>query len=86
MDGHDVISTNEWNVTGVVYKEGKVVAGGEPFALGGDSGAWVVNSNSELVGMVFGGLPNVAQSYIQDAKMIWESVKKVTGMDLAFPN
>ena len=86
LDGHDVISTNEWNVTGVVYKEGKVVAGGEPFALGGDSGAWVVNSNSELVGMVFGGLPNVAQSYIQDAKMIWESVKKVTGMDLAFPN
>jgi hypothetical protein len=86
LGGLNVASTNEWNVTGVKYENGKVVDKGLQFARPGDSGSWVVNANSELVGMVFCGMEGQGQSYIQDAKMIWESVKKVTGMDLTFPN
>ena len=55
-DGRDVASTNEWNVTGVEYENGKVVDEGLQFARPGDSGSWVVNANSELVGMVFCGM------------------------------
>ena len=85
LDGHSVEHTNEWNVTGAMFKKGELVGKGLQFARPGDSGAWVVNANSELVGMVYCGMESAGQSYMQEASMIWDSVKMVTGEVLAFP-
>ena len=85
LEGHSVAYTDEWNVTGAKFEKGELVGKGLQFARPGDSGAWVVNANSELVGMVYCGMESAGQSYMQEASMIWDSVKMVTGEVLAFP-
>lgn len=84
LDGQAVAFTDEWNVSGVGYDGGQIVKERLQFAQPGDSGAWVVSANAELVGMVWCGMQNERHSYVQDVTMIWESIRMVNGLEVAF--
>lgn len=62
--------TTEWPVFGI---------GGDEFALKGDSGAWVVSEDDELIGYVVAGSDHLGFSYISDINLILERVREVMG-------
>ena len=74
-NNHKITRTAEWAVSGV---------DAAIFANQGDSGAWVVNADAKLVGMVFSGLASQSISYISDISVIAQSIKAVTGFDIVF--
>lgn len=54
---------------------------GVSFSEPGDSGAWVINTKGEVVGVVTGG--NNGVSYIKPIKTILKDISKETGLTLA---
>jgi hypothetical protein len=85
LQGHKIASAKEWNVSGLEeWGKGEWLEVAQ-FASPGDSGAWVVNRNAELVGMVYCGMETETHGYVQDIHMIRESVHQVAQVKLAFP-
>ena len=82
FDGRAILTTSEWNVSGAEMWEGVPFASGKTFALGGDSGAWVVNANSQLLGMVFYGHASTGKTHIQDINTVRKHIRLITGADI----
>lgn len=52
---------------------------GDPFALRGDSGALVIDSQARVVGLHWGGLDSGSVAYFTHIEDVLEDIKRVTG-------
>lgn len=54
---------------------------GDPFALRGDSGALVIDSQARVVGLHWGGLDSGSVAYFTHIEDVLEDIKRVTGAE-----
>ena len=82
-DGEDIILTFEWTavaLTPAASGNGLEIAKDRPFAMPGDSGAWVITEDAAVVGMVWSGTEK--RAYITDMAAVNESVRALTSGEL----
>lgn len=60
--------------------------GSQMFAAPGDSGAWVLNADGGLVGLLFGGYDGTTWSYVTPIEVVLESVRSTLGCVVSLPD
>lgn len=74
----------DWPEHGCLTSEWMVSGKGKPFCDYGDSGAWVMNEDGLLVGMVFGA-SLAGPAYVTPIQCILADIKARTGLTARLP-